>query len=146
MSTPDECNQEDFSQTACGFVLEFEDIILWHNMNNTNTNVGGWPASDLRLYINETIYDSIPNELKNAILNTKVISGHGYTDGENNFISVDKLYLLSPKEVQYDTRFDSAADNTRVLDYYKTDSDSKRIKYNSKGYPAYWWLRTAYYS
>ena len=25
-STPEECNQEGYSQTACGFVIEFEDI------------------------------------------------------------------------------------------------------------------------
>ena len=27
MSTPQECNDEAFSQTACGFVVEFVDII-----------------------------------------------------------------------------------------------------------------------
>ena len=31
-STPDECATEGFSQTACGFVLEFADIITKHNM------------------------------------------------------------------------------------------------------------------
>ena len=40
-STPSECSTEGFSQSACGFVLEFEDIIITHNMNDTQTNVGG---------------------------------------------------------------------------------------------------------
>ena len=44
-STPSECSTAGFSQTACGFVLEFADIIIEHKMNDTDTNVGGWPAS-----------------------------------------------------------------------------------------------------
>ena len=38
MSTPDDCNTEGFSQSACGFVIEFVDIIGTHKMNDTNTN------------------------------------------------------------------------------------------------------------
>ena len=44
-STPSECSTAGFSQTACGFVLEFADIITTHKMNDTATNVGGWPAT-----------------------------------------------------------------------------------------------------
>ena len=40
-STPSECSTAGFSQTACGFVLEFADIITTHTMNNPATNVGG---------------------------------------------------------------------------------------------------------
>ena len=39
MSTPDECKTEGFSQTACGFVVEFTDVITKHTMNSTSTNV-----------------------------------------------------------------------------------------------------------
>lgn len=35
--TPVECSTEDFSQTACGFVLEFADQITGHPMNFTTT-------------------------------------------------------------------------------------------------------------
>ena len=34
-STPSECSTTGFSQTACGFVLEFADIITTHAMNDT---------------------------------------------------------------------------------------------------------------
>ena len=149
MSTPSECNTEGFSQTACGFVLEFADIITTHKMNDTNTNVGGWPATSMRTFINNDIYNSLPEEIKNAIIDTAVISGHGSTSGETNFTSTDKLYLLSTTEVWADTIsnsnskisnnnyvlplasdtpigsftendiYDSAKDMTRQLDYYK---------------------------
>ena len=154
MSTPSECSTTGFSQTACGFVLEFSDIITPHNMNSTLTNVGGWPATSMRTYVNSDIYNSLPSDLKTGIINTKVISGHGSTNGETNFVSTDKLYLLSTKEVWGDVRVnsissDSAKLETRQLDYYdkkkvalnsSTVSDAKKIL-NEEVY--LWWLRTA---
>ena len=38
-STPSECSRTGFSQTACGFVLEFADIITNHKMNDTAINL-----------------------------------------------------------------------------------------------------------
>ena len=153
-STPTECSTTGFSQTACGFVLEFADIITKHNMNSTNTNVGGWPASEMRTYVNSDIYNALPTELKNGIINTTVVSGHGYTAGETNFTSTDKLYLLSIKEVWEKEgtngidSWDTAWNQTRQLDYYSsqnvtTSNYSGAIKqYNESNF--YWWLRSAY--
>ena len=147
-STPSECSTTGFSQTACGFVLEFANIITTHNMNSTNTSVGGWPVTTMRTFVNNDIYNSLPSEIKNAIIDTTVVSGHGNTSGETNFTSTDKLYLLSTAEVWADTvsssngingideklsisplaapepvacgiECDNARDNTRQLDYYK---------------------------
>ena len=160
-STPTECSTEGFSQTACGFVLEFADIITTHNMNSRSTNVGGWPASEMRTYLNSTsdttsIYNSLPTTIKNAIIDTIVVSGHGATSGETNFTSTDKLYLLSAHEVWEDVDgntsggidyYDTAYNNTRQLDYYAglgvtTSNDSGAIKqYNSSNDD--WWLRSA---
>ena len=157
-STPNECSTTGFSQTACGFVLEFADIITEHNMNSTKSNVGGWPASEMRTYVNTDIYNALPTELKNGIIDTTVVSGHGSTSGETNFTSTDKLYLLSTHEVWKDDDgntsweidyLDTAYNNTRQLDYYAglnatTSSYSGAIKQNN-GSNALWWLRSAYY-
>ena len=164
-STPSECSTEGFSQSACGFVLEFADIITTHNMNpvdeykgtfyNYGWNLDGWPASSMHAFVNNDIYNSIPDEIKNAIIDTVTVSGHGSTSGETNFTSTDKLYLLSPKEMfanfssvdSYDNS-DTAKDLTRTLDYYKnigvtTSSYSGAIKKNGTNSDK-WWLRTAY--
>ena len=146
-STPSECSTSGFSQTACGFVLEFADIITTHKMNDTNTNVGGWPATSMRTFVNNDIYNAIPSEIKNAIIDTTVVSGHGSEDTAN-FTSTDKLYLLSTAEVWADAvsssngingidekfsilplavpevdtcgvKCDNARNVTRQLDYYK---------------------------
>ena len=151
MSTPSECSTTGFSQTACGFVLEFADIITTHKMNDTQTNVGGWPATSMRTFANNDIYNSLPSELKNAIIDTTVVSSHGSGD-TSNFTSTDKLYLLAPKEIYTDfsDSYDTAKDLTRILDYYKNvgvtnNNYSGAIK--KKGTDNYfWWLRAAYYT
>ena len=149
-STPSECSTEGFSQTACGFVLEFADIIAEHKMNDTNTNAGGWPATTMRTFVNNDIYNAIPEEIKNAIIDTTVVSGHGSTSGETNFTSTDKLYLLAPKEIytDFNESYDTAKDLTRTLDYYKnlgtsTSNYSGAIKKNGTS-ADWWWLRAAF--
>ena len=59
------------SETACGFVVEFADIISMQKFNNSETNVGGWKDSKLRTYINGTMYNTLPSELQNVISSTK---------------------------------------------------------------------------
>ena len=157
-STPSECSTSGFSQTACGFVLEFVDIITKHNMNPSGTykgtqydygwNKDGWPATGMRTFVNNDIYNAIPSEIKNAIINTTVVSSHGWND-TSNFTSTDKLYLLEPKEIytDFDNTTDTAEDLTRTLDYYTsigvtTDSYSGAIKKNGTS-DSYWWLRAA---
>ena len=179
-STPSECSTNGFSQTACGFVLEFADIITTHQMNpynnsansNGDGNKGGWKYSDMRAYLNsgkyleETaneidytnggIYNALPSVLKNAIIDTTVVSGYGQYDS-TNFTTTDKLYLLSPHEVWEDVDnntsggidyYDTAYNNTRQLDYYKnnnvtTSSCDAAKKKNGNSY-SWWWLRSAY--
>ena len=150
-STPSECSNTNFSQSACGFVLEFVDIITTRKMNDTKTNVGGWPATSMRTFVNNDIYNAIPSEIKNAIIDTTVVSGHEKSDTEN-FTSTDKLYLLSTAEVwaqgsSNTISNDTARDNTRQLDYYKnlgvtTSNYSGAIKKNGTS-ATWWWLRAA---
>ena len=154
-STPSECSTDGFSQSACGFVIEFADIITTHNMNDTDTNVGGWPASSMYTFVNTNIYNALPYILKSEIIDTTVVSGHGSNDTDN-FTSTDKLYLLSPKEVYNDwstdsySSYDSAKDLTRALDYYinknvTLSDDSEAIK-KYKTTDSWWWLREAHSS
>lgn len=164
-STPAECSGTDFSQSACGFVLEFVDIITTHKMNPAGTyknvqynygwNVDGWPETSMREFVNSDIYNALPQDLQKIIIDTEVVSGHGPTSGESNFSSTDKLYLLSAHEVWEDgtsspvSGYDTAYNNTRQLDYYKKE----RVTTNNNNYSkaikkkgtasSYWWLRGA---
>ena len=158
-STPSECGNSEFSQTACGLVFEFVDVIENRVMNTESTNSGSWPASEMRTYVNGDLYNKLPEELKKNIIDTKVVTGHGRND-TSNFTSTDKLYLLSGHEVYEDdvndkiSEYDTAYNQTRQLDFYKSknvlsnspwNSDTiilqkDVLKYNN-GASAFWWLR-----
>ena len=169
MSTPNECNDSNFSQSACGFVLEFVDIITGHVMNpsgdhngetyNYGWNKDGWPASAMYKFLNDesdssSIINLLPKELKNVIKPTITVSGRGSKDTVEYFTSPeDKLYLLAPKEIYSDwsDQYDSAKDSTRQLDYYKIKGVTTNrkdwngaIKKDSAGTAKWWWLRCAY--
>ncbi len=145
-STPSECSTEGFSQTACGFVLEFQDIITTSKMNNAYSNTGGWNNAEMNTFINNNIYNALPNELKEIIIDTIVVSSYGKNDTAN-FTTTNKLYLLAPKEIytDYAETTDTAKDLTRILDYYKEkrvtmNSYANAIKYNNST-ATWWWLR-----
>ena len=114
------------SKTACGFVVEFVDIITSYNMNpagtyngiyyENGTHLGGWPSSAMYKYLNgdtpdhltydgsnATLYSKLPSDLRSAIKDTYTVSGHGSKDtgtrSDGNFESTDKLYLLSTGEI-----------------------------------------------
>ena len=159
-STPAECAGTDFSQSACGFVVEFEDIITEEPINSSDTNKDGWPGSELYPKLNpkngdttnSVIYNALPEDLKQVIVDTKVISSHG-PDDSTNFTSIDKLYLLATKEIwgkdgtSNNINYDTSDNQTRQLDYYKsigitTDNYSGAIK-QYQVLSKNWWTRSA---
>ena len=116
-------------------------------MNSNQTNEGGWRDSEMRTYVNGTIYNALPSDLQSVIADTTVVSGRGYNDSYN-FSTTDKLYLLSTHEVWSDDfGNDEAYSTTRQLDYYSalgvtTSNSSGAIKqYNGRN--SDWWLRSA---
>ena len=163
-SKPSSCSTSGYSQTACGFVIEFADIITTYNMNPAGTyknveykygwNKDGWPASAMRTFVNNDIYNSLPSDLRNGIVETTVVSGYGSSDSAN-FTSTDKLYLLSPMEVwgdwtgMYGSEVDRSKNQTRQLDYYSNlgvtykNYNSAIKKHGTTQY--FWWHRSAKY-
>lgn len=145
-TSPSECSTSGFSQTACGFVLEFDDIITTHSMDSSS--VGGWNETALYTYLNNTIYNELPNNLKKSVINTTVVSSPSI-DSEENIISTDKMYLLAPKEIYSDWNdsSDISKNLTRQLDYYKlkgtsTSSNSSALKLLGSTNTG-WWTRSA---
>jgi len=158
-TTTEECNNTNYSQTTCGFVIEFVDVIQNLYMD-LYSNVGGWPATIIRRYLNgengdeltyisstfgkleSSLYGSLPEEIRKMIIPTRIVSGHG-SDDSSNFVTEDKLFLLSAKEVwDVDESTDTASSFTRQLDYYKnlgvsTSNYTGAIK-NDR-----WYLRTS---
>ena len=155
ISTPSECNTSGFSQTACGFVVEFADIVTPYKMNNSDTNTGSWKSSIARTFINGRFYNALPSDLKSGIISTTVVSGNGR--GESGSVTTtDKLYLLSTVEVwslkdsATAVKTDKSRAKSRQLDYYEsigvtTANYSGAIKKSSPSVDFdWWWLRSAY--
>ena len=151
-------NDTEYSQTACGFVVEFADIITKMKMRDTDTNLSGYPATLVYDYLKNTLYSQLPSDLQTVIKPTRVISGHGSND-TTNFTTTDKLYLLSSEEVygtddgQYHF-YDTAYGTSHQLEYYSnngvtystsswngTNLDKAIKQYNSSN--TWWWLRPA---
>ena len=134
------CTSNQMLETSCGFVIEFVDVITGMKVNgDTNTNLGGYPASAIYDYLNNTVLPALPEEIRNAIIPTTVVSSHGPKDPSNFTSTNQKLYLLDIKEV-FGTNTDNYYANTRQLDYYQynnTPNDRKKDG-NQK-----WWLRSS---
>ena len=149
------CTNGEISETACGFVVEFVDVITDHDFKTTETNIGGWKDSDIRAYINNSLFNSLPSDLQKVISSTKVISSHGNSE-EENFESKDKLYLLSCEEIYGDfassTSYndDTSVGISKQLDYYKnkgvTTKNYSGAKKQKNKVDSSFWLRSAKYS
>ena len=154
-------NDTEYSQTACGFVVEFVDIITTMKMRDTNTNVSGYPATLVYDYLKNTLYSQLPSDLQTVIKPTRVISGYGSKDSANFTSTNQTLYLLSPEEVygiddgQYHF-YDTAYGTSHQLEYYSnngvtystsswngTNLDKAIKQYNSSN--RWWWLRPAFF-
>ena len=145
-STPSECSRAGFSQSACGFVLEFTDVVVTSALNSTA--LSDWTKSTLYSYLNINVYNELPDDIRNSVISTTVVSSPGI-DNEENVVSTDKMYLLAPKEIfsDWSEQYDIAKNQTRQLDYYKSkgttlSANSSAIK--SKGSTNItWWTRSA---
>ena len=152
ISKSDSCGNSGYSESGCGFVIEFADIITNRVINSTSTTRGSWSATTIRTFVNNDIYNLLPTDLKKGILNTNVITGHGNSE-DNNSTSTDKLYLLSPIEIygSVSTTYDSAINVTNQLDYYKQNNVSlnsydsaikNTVVSGGTGSVNAWWTRT----
>lgn len=111
-----------------------------HRMNATNTNVGGWNSSEMRTYLNNTVYPTLPSDLKNIVINKT----HMRTQGNQSTTLVsadDKLWLPTEWEVFGAATYGSEASNYNKHYSIFPDTNS-RIKYK-KAAPSTavaWWL------
>lgn len=141
-STESYCQNSNYSETACGFVVEFLDLPAKKGMleSTETTNALGYEPSIVRNYLNNTFYQTLPENLRNVITPTRVISGHG-PNQTANAITNDYLYIPSPIEIGVNKPTqDSTNSLSKKLDLYSKNSndDSLRIKYLNSKTNAYW--------
>lgn len=146
-TTDEKCLTEGFSQSACGHVIEFVDIIGNRQMNPTSSNAGGFANSAMRTYLNGEFYSKLPSDLKSVIVSTgPIISSSSCNSPFPDF--TEKIYLLSKREAMgtYSDGSYSKDAYQRVLDYYALNSgqSARRVKKSLDGSANSWWLRDLY--
>ena len=106
-----------------------------HRMNATNDTTGGWPATEMRTWINDTLVPLIDSEVKaQAVEVTKVYKD--YTNGDQT--SNDTFWIPSYREVFGGTSYEK----TGVVYSGWLTRASRRIRKRS-GSAGGWWLRSA---
>ena len=107
------------------------------NMNNSNTNSGGWKNSAMRTTHLPAILALMPTEVQNGIREVSKKASVGNQSSTIN-TTADKLFLLSEVEIFGSTTYSVAGEGTQY-DYYKA-GNSKVKKRN--GSAANWWDRS----
>ena len=120
----------------------------WLNMNNANTNAGGWEASLMRKNVMPLIKASFPSDLQTVIKTSAI-----YTDNTGNGIAgvaptatQDDVFLLAEYEVFGTRTYASTQEPTYLKQYAYYSAGNSKVKYrhNATTTAALWWERSPY--
>ena len=115
----------------------------WFNMNNSQTNVGGWEASLMRENVMPLIKAAFPADLR-AVIKPSTI----YTAPNTGDIALtatqDDVFLLAEYEV-FGTITNASAQEPNYLkqyNYYSAGNSRVKYQHNATGTAAFWWERS----
>ena len=119
----------------------------YFNMNNAQSNSGGWAKSRMRTTIIPTFKACLPSDLQ-AVLKT-VTKYSDNTGGRSNTASyvtatTDDIFLLAEWEVFGARSYANSAEQNYQAQYayYSAGNSKVRYRHSSTGSTAYWWLRS----
>lgn len=110
-------------------------------MNNSNTNSGGWQNSAMRATHLPAIMALMPAEVQAGIRPVKKLTSAG-NESSSIVTTNDKLFLLSEIEIFGSTTCSFAGEGTQYAYYQAGNSKVK----NRSGSAYYWWERSPYSS
>ena len=110
-----------------------------HVMNMTDTNKGGWPTSEMRVWLQEKILPMIPEVVRSSI---KIVTKYSYSYSDKGTISsADSIWIPSQREIS-GAEF---ANEDKGVEYTKAypDDDSRQKGHVNASSISWWWLRSA---
>ena len=119
----------------------------WFNMNNEDTNVGGWQASLMRKNIMPLIKAAFPSDLQ-AVIKPSTIFTAPDTGNIELTSTEDDVFLLAEYEV-FGERTNASTQEPNYLkqySYYSAGNSKVKYKHNATGAAAYWWERSPFSS
>lgn len=108
-----------------------------YQMNNSNTNAGGWGSCALRATLRGDIWNQLPSDLRGVI---KEVTKKASAGNSSSTISsyTDTLFLFAEKEIFGSTQYSVNGEGTQ---YARFTTSNTRIK-KLNGSAAFWWLRS----
>ena len=115
----------------------------WFNMNNTNTNRGGWQASLMRKNVMPLIKASFPADLQ-AVIKPSTIYTAPNTGNIELTATQDEVFLLAEYEL-FGTHKNASSQESNYLkqySYYSAGNSKVKYKHNDTSTTAFWWERS----
>lgn len=112
-------------------------------MNSSDTNTGGYPASAMKTYVETNIYNKLPSDLKAIVAPVKKKCYTTYNQASSLSEANYNVWLLAEVEV-----FDIVSQtvgNGEGTKYPIFTDDTSRIK-KANNYDVWWWLRSCVYN
>lgn len=115
----------------------------WFNMNNSNTNSGGWQASLMRKNVMPLIKAAFPADLR-AVIKPSTI----YTAPNSGNIALtatqDEVFLLAKYEVFGTSDYASSQEQNYLKQYSYYSAGNSKVKYqhNATSTAVFWWGRS----
>ena len=121
----------------------------WFNMNNSNTNSGGWKSSRMRSTTLPLVKSALPPELTSVIKTTSIYSdntGGGSDTASYVTATQDELYLLAEFEIFGARSYANSAERNYQQQYAYYVAGNSKIKYrhDSTATAVGWWERSVY--
>lgn len=123
-------------KTGASFICE-NLLYHKHNMNSTNTNVGGWENSAMRTFVNNRVYSAFPTVWKSIIRQAQIPTNQG---GMSKEIVISKDYVYLPSYIEISGIQSQPYGNEGSYITWFT-GDAERIK-TINGVASSWWSRT----
>ena len=115
----------------------------WFNMNNSDTNTGGWSSSRMRSAVMPLIKAAFPSDLQAVIKTSTIFTTQGSGNGACT-ATQDDVFLLAEYEV-FGTHRQASTQEPNYLKqyaYYSAGNSKVKYKHNATSAAAVWWERS----
>lgn len=117
----------------------------WFNMNNSNTNSGGWQGSLMRKNVMPLIKASFPADLQAVIKTSTIFTTQGSGGGACT-ATEDDVFLLAEYEIFGSRHYASTQEPSylKQYSYYSAGNIKRKWQHNELSDAAFWWERSPY--
>ena len=118
----------------------------WFNINNSNTNSGGWASCTMRTITLPVVEATLPSDLTSVIKATVLYTNNTGPNNQESFVTytIDNLYLLAEFEIFGIRTLANMFEQNYQQQYTYYSAGNSKVKYKHKltTDSAYWWERS----